>query len=556
MRFLARHAVLALLLAVMFSVAQSQTAQKQSTGVITGRVTYGEKAAPDVGVALFASQRTMERNSIMRVMTDYDGRYRMSNVPAGRFNVMVIAPAYVGPNQGMFGEPGKTVDLAEGEMVEKIDFTLIKGGVITGRVTTSDGAPVIGERVQLTPVGNQGEGRLRGLSDFNQFMFETDDRGVYRLYGLAPGRYTISVGESAEGGSVRFGFGGRGYYARTFHPGVTEEAKATVIEVTEGSEATNIDITLASKSNSFSATGRIIDENGKPVVGARVGNGALTKDGDRMGGFGWGTVSDANGGFRLDGLTPGRYAAFVWNEGSSESYSEPVTFEVIDKNISGLELKLRRGASLSGVVVIEGTTERASLAKLSQLTLVATVERARLAAPNYPTTKIAPDGSFRMTGLQAGKTRLFLSNYPPIPGFTLARVERDGVAQREIEITAGAQVAGIRVVIEYGTGSVRGIVRVENGPLPEGAQMYISARRRGETGQPNRGTQVDSRGRFLLEGLTTGEFELTLRTYIPDTPQRRIAPVKQNVVVTNGLESETNFTVDLNAVAQEGGNNE
>jgi hypothetical protein len=56
--------------------------------------------------------------------------------------------------------------------------------------------------------------------------------------------------------------------------------------------------------------------------------------------------------------------------------------------------------------------------------------------------------------------------------------------------------------------------------------------------------------------LTTGEFELTLRTYIPDTPQRRIAPVKQNVVVTNGLESETNFTVDLNAVAQEGGNNE
>lgn len=557
MRFLARYAFLASLLGAMLSSALAQSPQKQNTGVITGRVTYGEKAAPNVAVALFPADRMIERSSIMKVTTDYEGRYRMSNVPAGRFSVVVVAPAYVMPSQSTFGEPGKNVNLAEGETVEKIDFSLVKGGVITGRVTTSDGAPIIGERVQLHVAGAPTDGRMR-LPNSNQFMYETDDRGVYRLFGLAPGQYTLSIGESPEGGAVRFGFGGRSYYARTFHPNVTEEAKAAVIEVAEGSEATNVDITLSNKSNSFTATGRITDESGKPVVGVRVGNGAILKEGNQMGAFGWGSVSDANGNFRLDGLTPGRYAAFVWDEDNSkEGYSEPVTFEVRDANVSGLELKLRRGGSISGLVVIEGTNDRAVLAKLTQLLLVASIEREGLAVPTYPNSKVAADGSFRITGLQGGKARLFLSNYPPIPGFTLARIERDGTPQREIEVASGTQVTGIRVIIEYGTGTVRGVIKIENGPLPEAARLYVSARRKGDTGQPNRGAQVDARGRFLLEGMATGEFELTLRTFIPGgTPQRRVATVKQNVTVTSGLESEVNMTVDLNATEPEGGNNE
>jgi len=556
MRFLVRPASLILLLAAIVSGAHAQTAPKQGTGVITGRVTYGEKAAPNVGVVLFPSERLMDRSAIMKTTTDYEGRYRMSNVPAGRFSLVAVAPAYVGPNEGSFGEPGKAVTIAEGETVEKIDFSLVKGGVITGRVTTAEGAPVVGERVQLNQVDKQGQGRQRSISNFNPFMFETDDRGVYRLYGLAPGRYTVSIGESSEGGAVRFGFGGKGYYARTFHPGVAEEAKATVIELAEGSEATNVDITLAGKSKAFMAKGRVVDESGKPVVGLRVGNGALMKDSNNMGGFGWGSLSDANGEFTLDGLTPGRYAAFVWNEDNTEGYSDTVTFDIVDSNVTGLELKFRRGATISGVAIIEGTTDRAALAKISQLSLVANVESEGLAAPTYPNVKISPDGSFRLTGVRAGKARLHLSNFPPIPGFALARIERDGVAVREIEVTQGAQITGVRVVVEYGTGSVRGVVNIENGPLPEGARIYASTRRKGDPGPPHRNTQVDSRGRFLLEGMAPGEYELTLQTFIPGTPQRRVAPVKQTLTITNGVEAEAVLTLDLNAKLPEGGNNE
>jgi protocatechuate 3,4-dioxygenase beta subunit len=562
MRFLARPSFLmTLMLGAMLSTVAAQIAQKQGTGIITGRVTLNGKSIAGVGVALLASERGINRASVARAVTDYEGRYRLLNVPAGRYTVTAIAPALVGQSEDTYGEPGKMVTIAEGETVEKIDFTLVKGGVITGRVTDGDGGPVIGERIHLNRAERQAQNRGRGFSNLNPFMYETDDRGVYRLYGLAPGRYTISVGESAESGSIRFGFGGRGYYTRTYHPDMTEEAKATIIEIGEGTEATNVDITVGRKSKSFTATGRVVDESGRPVAGVRVGNGAVMRNGNRMGGFGWGNITDEKGEFRLEGLLPGRYAAFVWNEGerNMEGYSEPVAFEITEGNISGLELKMNRGSSISGVAVIEGTSDRTALAKLSLFSLSANVETQGLAAPNQASAKIAPDGSFRITGLRPGKARLYLTIYPPIPGFTLGRIEREGVPQREIEITPGAQITGVRVVIEYGTGSVRGLVRVENGTLTENMRLIVYARRRTDTttvAPPNRGAQVDSRGRFIIEGMSTGDYELTLQAFLIEAPPRRLAPVKQNVTVVNGVEAEVVMTLDLNARPPEGRNNE
>lgn len=560
MRFLARPAsLMALMLGAMLSAAVAQTAQKQGTGIITGRVTLGGKAVANIGVALLPAERAMGRAAIARAATDYEGRYRLTNVPAGRYSVMVIAPALVRQSEDTYGEAGKMITIAEEETVEKIDFALVKGGVITGRVTDGDGAPVIGEHVQLNQADKPGQNSWRGFSSLNPFMYETDDRGIYRLYGIAPGRYTISIGESAEGGAVRFGFGGRGYYARTFHPDVTEEAKATIIEIGEGTEVTNVDISVGRKSKSFTAMGRVVDESGQPVAGARVGNGAVMKDGNRMGGFGWGSISDAKGVFRIDGLLPGRYAAFVWNEGDSsiEGYSDTAQYEITEGNVSGLELKMHRGSSISGVVVVEGTSDRTVLAKLSQLSLSANVEAEGLLAPSFGNVKLAPDGSFRITGLRPGKARLYLSTFPPVPGFTLGRIEREGVSQREIEITPGAQITGVRVIIEYGTGSVRGLVKIENGTLPENARLVVYARRRGDTsGQVNRGAQVDTRGRFLIEGISPGDYELTLQAFLIGTPPLRLAPVKQSVAVVNGVEAEVTMTLDLEAKPPEGRNNE
>ena len=61
---------------------------------------------------------------------------------------------------------------------------------------------------------------------------------------------------------------------------------------------------------------------------------------------------------------------------------------------------------------------------------------------------------------------------------------------------------------------------------------------------------------FLIEGLPTGDYEITLQPFVAPSAPRRLPPVKQSVTVTNGVESEVTFTLDLNAKPKEGGNNE
>ncbi|HEY0375795.1 MAG TPA: carboxypeptidase-like regulatory domain-containing protein [Pyrinomonadaceae bacterium] len=560
MRSLARAAfILAALVTPTLRADAQEAPRTQSTAVITGRVSVGGKGAPNVAVALYKFEFSPDRSAITRGATDAEGNYRLTNVPAGRYIILALAPAYVGPSEGGFGGTGKTVNVAEGEAVEKLDFALVPGGVITGRVREADGSPVIGERVQLNPVGQQVH--LRGFLNENSFMYETDDRGVYRLYGIPPGKYTVSVGEATEEGGVRFGVGGRGYYSRTYHPDTTDASKATIIELSEGTEVTNADIMVGRKSRSFMAAGRVVDEGGRPVPGAQVGHGALVNDGKDLGGMGWGSLADSEGRFRLDGLLPGRYAAFIWSEGTSEGYSEALKFEVTDKDVSGLELVLRRGATLSGVAVIEGTTDPKILAQLSQLSIAVGVETIGLSVPNFGTSRVSPDGSWRATGLRPGKVRLYSASHPAPLNLVLSRVERDGVPTQEIELTQGANVSGVRAIFEYGGGSVRGQVNIANGPLPDGAHLSVSAHRRGDEaglGYMSHGVSVDSRGQFVLEGMPAGEYELTLETYFeyaPASPPHMFPPaVKQTVSVVNGVASEVTLTLDLNAKRTGGSN--
>jgi protocatechuate 3,4-dioxygenase beta subunit len=551
MRVLARLTLTLVLLSGALSCALGQAAQTNGTGTITGRITVGDKPAQGVPVVLLSGNPYgPERKPQARVTTDAEGQFRLSNVPAGRHEVVPIAPAFIVPGTRMgYGSQGKSVNLAEGETIDKIDFALVRGGVITGRVTDADGRPVIGEQPQLTQADQSNA--QRNPFFFNSNQFDTDDRGIYRMYGVTPGRYKLSVGVDSKEGAVRMGFGRGGFFTRTFYPGVTEEAKATIIEVTEGGEATNVDITLGRRAETYAVSGRVVDaETGKPVANIAVGYGLLTTEGKQMQGFGFGNRTDADGNFRFEGVTPGRYAAFAANfDQQTDNYNVPVPFEINEGDATGLVIKLRRGASISGMVSIEGSSDRAALAKISQLRIIAYAESEELSAPSYGQGQlVSADGSFHIGGLRPGKVRLMLGGWPPPKGFSLLRVERDGVEQRAgiMELAAGAQVTGARLVFEYGTGIVRGQVRVEGGEFPEESRLYISARRPSQTEPSLPGTEVDARGHFVMEGLPPGEYQLRLAGRLGANGQR-FMPVTQNVNVTNGQETTVTLTIDLNA---------
>jgi hypothetical protein len=382
---------------------------------------------------------------------------------------------------------------------------------------------------------------------------QTDDRGVYRVYGLGAGNYRISVGQAAAGGGGMTFMGMSGQYPKTFYPSVSEEAKATIIELKEGAEVAGIDITVGKLSRGFAVAGRVIDaDSGQPVANVYIGHAVVDETTQQMGAMNFGGgASDANGKFRLEGLRPGHYAAFTFpSQEDNASYSEPVQFEVADGDVTGIEVKLRRGGTISGVVVLEGNSDLAGTALLQTVTLIAYVERKNLGAPSYSRSSIAADGTFQFKGLAPGKARISVPGFPTPPkGLSLTRVELDGADHPEgLEVAAGAQVKGVRLVFVYGTGSIRGEVKLEGGTLPEGSAIQVMVRSGpGDPRNFNRVAEIDARLHFFIEDLAPGNYELVVRrvTISGDKPGPPAELQKQTVVVANGAELKVTLGVDL-----------
>jgi hypothetical protein len=552
-----------------------------ATGSVAGRVALADgKPAANVGVALSpadsssAADFVVSRRSGWRASTDADGRYRITNLPAGRYRLLTLAPAFFSPEEragNSVFNPGKVVTVGAGEAVEGVDLTLVRGGVITGRVTNAEGKPVVAERVTVVDAD---QAARSGPSSWvvSPYEFETDDRGVYRVYGVPAGRYLVSVGQDRDAGTITVGPAGA-QYARTFHPSATDAAQAKIVEVSAGGEASNVDIALADAPKSYQATGRIVDESGNAVAGVGYGHGSLRADAKTVGAWGSdGSVTTAEGEFVVRNLMPGRYAVFAMSDFGSaplDTYSDATQFEVTDADVSGLVVKLHRGASVSGTVAVEGTTDRAVLARLARLNLNAQVRPApgaptdQLTAPSFVSGRVNADGTFRFAGLKPGKVVINLFNFgAESRGFTLLGVQRNGAdAGGGIDVAAGENVTGVRVRLGYGTGVVRGQIDVRDGgqpaPLPEGARLMVFTRRAGASEMPTTtSVEVDSRGRFVIEGLMGGEYEVIVRGVMigrqPGTPQqiRRMPSVRQTISVTEGGEVSVTVIYDISRPAE------
>jgi hypothetical protein len=88
----------------------------------------------------------------------------------------------------------------------------------------------------------------------------------------------------------------------------------------------------------------------------------------------FGIQADDRGEFSFDGFGPGHYSAFATSENyGGNFYGDPVNFEVVDNNVSGLELKAIPGLSVSGVVAADGVMTKDLLALLPGLRVSARV---------------------------------------------------------------------------------------------------------------------------------------------------------------------------------------
>ena len=538
--------------------AQTPDTKPRPTVSVTGRVTIGEKPAPGVTVA--ATTLIFPQMLVAQTISDADGKYRLSGLTPGQINVSAVAPTFVLPTSPLSYTSGRVLNLSTDEAVEGIDFKLTRGAVITGRVIDADGKPVMEERLTLTVLDDKGE-PLRNqqmIRAANPSVFSTDDRGIYRIYGLPAGRYKVSIGDNGGGATLR-----SGYYRKTYYPDTTELAKAEIVEVTEGSEAKNIDITIGPRSRTYTVSGRVIDgDTGEPVVGINYAFGVLsrTQNQSMMGSYtSPSSPTNSKGEFRLDGVAPGKYAVttvrsnFGLDTNQPKVYCDPVPFEVADADVSDVEIKAHRGLIVSGIVVTDAITNKAALAGVSRL-LVSGFNSPPAAAIQTITTSItsaiAADGSFQLEGLRSGKVSFNIGAFSAAEsrGYTIARItsgERE-LPNRQLELSQDQNVSGVRIYVQFGTGVLRGEVKITGGTLPSETSMLVYLQTENPPGRIG-GVTVDSRGHFVLTGIPAGTYDAILQVlaFGPNPGNGIPKPVHQTVTVTDDAEAQVSFTLDL-----------
>lgn len=542
---------------------QTQTksaARERGSGSITGRV-VGESGEALPGALVYVNPRgaSAQLGRTQRVATDDEGNFAVTGLDAGLYNVSANIPGYVPETDFVTGRPrayrpGDTVSLR-----------LVKGGVITGTVTDTQGEAVVGLGVRAHLVRDL-DGRPASFGYSPGLEDRTDDRGVYRIFGLMPGVYVVSAGTTGRGFFYGFVAAHAGEVP-TFYPSATRDT-AGEITVRAGQENAGVDIRYRDEFGR-NVSGRVETPAAGPQPDANVGVSITLAYASTGMQAGITFLRPNSLTFSFDGVADGEYdvqAVANTREGQAAT-STPQRVYVRGADVTGLKLTLAPLASVSGGLSIEQAKaaepgieacrqQRSPM--LPQETLVTLVAdrpaplKGQAATRTSLFREAAPDasGSFALRGLEPGRYRLVVRPFddalyvrsvqiPPAasayrpPGPTYAKGPatkvldkstggdnpRPATAMRDaLEVRAGQQVSGVSVSLSEGAAGLSGrvVVAEGNAPLPfSRLRVYlVPAEREGARAEDPLlyfEAAPDASGAFTFKSLPPGRYLVVAR---------------------------------------------
>jgi 5-hydroxyisourate hydrolase-like protein (transthyretin family) len=545
-------------------------------GSIKGRV-VGEDGQPLAGARVYALKKRgggYEQNST--AVTGPDGSFKLENLEAAPYGVSAYAPGYFDAFSLEY-ERGARVYYRLGDAVS---IRAVRGGVITGRVTDARGEPAAGVRVNLVRVRTLEGSPVREVNRLMRTLERTtDDRGVYRSYGLLPGVYVVSAAGRYASVMNFYGSSAHTDEAPTFYPSTTRDAAAEVT-VRAGEEVGAVDVRLRSE------RGRAVSGTVAGVTDAAHAELAtvinlISSDSTEYAGQVYIYGRAESEGFSLDGLSDGDYDLVAARYSTKEWQRVAVStrrVQIRGADVTGLRLTFAPLASLSGRMIFETppatetktpasvtkpptvneakptTTDESKASSVDEArekgacrgTAAALWSGAALVARREPfagqylpaneplTLDTAPDakGEFAMRGLVAGTYRL---EFNLSEGYFVTGVRRGQRAPETaatgasvVRLQQGEQVSDLTVAAAYGAASVAGRVSFGEceGCSPARVRLYLVPQERERADDALRYSEAtverkNREGEFSFAGLAPGRYILVA---LPEPVRKRGAP--------------------------------
>jgi uncharacterized protein (DUF2141 family) len=138
--------------------------------------------------------------------TDEAGRFSVATLPAGRYNLTANKAPWLRTAYGAkrYDLPGTPITLKDAAQMPGIVLRMTRGAVLSGRITDENGEPAFGVSVRVLQLRTQfGERSFVPATGSGASIETTDDRGMYRLFGLPPGEYAVSALPRVTPGEVK-----------------------------------------------------------------------------------------------------------------------------------------------------------------------------------------------------------------------------------------------------------------------------------------------------------------------------------------------------------------
>lgn len=563
-------ASLLLLLTMLIASSQVQqpardagSAPPTGTAVISGTVFVGptgQATSRRTRVTLNASDRGIPGRT---TTTDDQGRFQFRDVPAGRFTLQAVRPGYLNASYGSRrpGRPGTAIPVTEGAKVTDLTLRLIKGGVITGTALDGNGQPAAGISISVLRFSySQLTGEQALSTETSASSTTTDDRGVYRAWGLPPGSYIVMATPQLSGrGAVPSDFqqlttndvshaiaaakargagaapapvapAPRVNYAPVFHPGTADVSQATTVTLNEAEERAGIDVSIRLfRTARVEGTVRTADGSALPqplpvtlIPGGPQGDLLGARGGSRVR-----TVNVRDSKFLIADVVPGRYAVIV-NTGrtvgargttsASPTPSGTALWAMADVTVDGADvavsLTLQPAMVAKGRLVFDGASAPPKELSGVRVVLIPPGSGGNLSA-GPPGGQVAADGTFMFSNVTPGPYRIAVLGNPG-GGWSLRSATGNGRDGWDGWLQVGpGEPLDIVVTYTDRPTEISGTLRDGSGqPLPEhfivafpaDKSLWIPGSKRMRAVRP--GTD----GQFSIGGLPPGEYLLAALT--------------------------------------------